>query len=138
MMNDETTGAPTTNEPDAADETFGWTAEADQDSGPNRAAATAREWLGQLQHMIENAAEQAGPVLRDVSAKAAELAAVAGEKAGPLAARAAELTAGAGTKLAERSRDLAAELRRDQAERGEGPAGDAATSEAEAEETTPA
>ena len=48
-------------------------------------------------------------------------AAVAGEKAGPVAARAAELTAEAGHKIAERSRDLATELRRDQAARGEAP-----------------
>jgi hypothetical protein len=71
--------------------------------------------------MIENAATQAAPVMREVAAKAAELAAVAGEKAGPVAARAAELTAEAGHKIAERSRDLATELRRDQAARGEAP-----------------
>jgi len=40
-------------------------------------------WLGQLQVMIEEAGKTAGPVLRDVAAKAAELAAVAAENAGP-------------------------------------------------------
>lgn len=72
-----------------------------------------REWLSQLQAMIENLAEQATPVVREIGAKAAELAALAGDKAGPVAHRAAEATAGAGTKIAERSRGIAADLRRD-------------------------
>jgi hypothetical protein len=118
-MTDETTN-PTTPETPApeADETFAWTG--DESNGATAEAGSTsggREWLTQLQSMIENIAEQAGPTLRQISAKAAELAAVAGEKAGPVAARAAEMTAEAGTKLAERSRDLAAELRRDQAAR---------------------
>jgi len=94
-----------------ADETFAW---ADEPASKGT-AAQAREWLGQLQAMIENLATQAGPVIRDVGIKAAELAAVAGEKAGPVAQRAAEATASAGHRIAEKSRDLAAELRRDQA-----------------------
>ena len=100
-----------------ADETFAWTSDGNGAAPGSGATGTGREWLTQLQTMIENITEAAGPVLREVSAKAAELAAVAGEKAGPVAARAAEFTAEAGTKLAERSRDLAAELRRDQAAR---------------------
>ena len=119
----ETKTKPTSDLPPGADETFGWTGDeptgSPDDGGTHRAATTARDWLAQLQAMIENVTEQAGPVLREVSAKAAELAAVAGEKAGPIAARAAELTAEAGTKLAERSRDLAAELRREQTARAE-------------------
>jgi hypothetical protein len=91
-------------------ETFAWT-EPEPTSGG--AGQQAREWLTQLQAMIENLATQAAPVVREVGIKAAELAAKAGEKAGPVAQRAAELTGQAGTKLAERSRDLAAELRRD-------------------------
>ena len=77
--------------------------------------ARAREWIAQLQAMIENLATQAAPVVREVGAKAAELAALAGEKAGPVAQRAAVLTGQAGQKLAERSRELATELRRDAA-----------------------
>lgn len=96
----------------APDETFGWT-ESDTDGRP--AGGQAREWLAQLQSMIEGLAEQAGPVIRDVGIKAAELAAIAGEKAGPVAQRAAEVTAEAGQRLAEKSRDLAAELRREAA-----------------------
>lgn len=78
-------------------------------------SSTGREWMSQLQAMIDNVATQAGPVMRDIAAKAAELAAVAGEKAGPLAQRAAEATAEAGTRIAERGREVAAELRRDAA-----------------------
>jgi hypothetical protein len=80
-----------------------------------QAGGQAREWLAQLQAMIENLATQAVPVVRDIGAKAAELAAIAGEKAGPIAAKAAEVTADAGTRFAERSRNLATELRRDAA-----------------------
>jgi len=120
MMTDETTRAASGGDETApqADETFGWTGDAeDAGTGQHGSTSSGRDWLAQLQAMIENIAEQAGPALREISAKAAELAAVAGDKAGPVAARAAELTAEAGTKLAERSRDLALELRRDRAAR---------------------
>jgi hypothetical protein len=82
----------------------------------SESTGTTREWLAQLQSMIDNAATQARPVLREVAAKAAELAAVAGEKAGPIAHKAAEVTAQAGSKVAERSREVAADLRRDAGE----------------------
>ena len=79
-------------------------------------AARARElgerWVGQLQEMIDQAGRQAGPVLRDVAAKAAELAAVAAENAGPVAHKAASVTEHVGDRLAARSKDLAADLRR--------------------------
>ena len=79
-------------------------------------AARARElgerWIGQLQEMIDQAGRQAGPVLRDVAAKAAELAAVAAENAGPVAHKAASVTEHVGDRLAARSKDLAADLRR--------------------------
>jgi len=71
-----------------------------------------REMLVQLQQMIDTLATQAGPVMREVAAKAAELAAVAGEKAGPLAHRAAGMTEAAGQKLAARSKEVAADLRK--------------------------
>ncbi len=79
------------------------------------ASAKAKEWIGQLQAMIENLATQAAPVVREVGAKAAELAALAGDKAGPAAAKAAEFAGRAGVKVAEKSRDFAADLRRDPA-----------------------
>ncbi len=121
-MTDESTNPTPKDQPGSApDENFAWTGDtASGGTAGGTGSNTGREWLSQLQSMIENITEQAGPVLREVSAKAAELAAVAGEKAGPVAARAAELTAEAGSKLAERSRDFAAEIRRDQAARGAG------------------
>ena len=86
--------------------------------GPNRReqAARAREsaerWIGQLQEMIDQAGRQAAPLLRDVAAKAAELAAVAAENAGPVAHKAANVTESVGGKVAARSKDFAADLRR--------------------------
>jgi hypothetical protein len=82
--------------------------------------ARAKEWLAQLEQMIESLATQAAPVIRQVGAKAAELAALAAEKAGPIAHRAAELTEVAGAKVAERSRHLAEELRGERETRGGG------------------
>ena len=101
-------------------------------AGPDEAAPgaeakspEAREWLGQLQTMIDRIAGEAAPVARDVAAKAAELAAVAGDKAGPFARRAAEVTEDVGTRVAARSRQLADDLRHRGAESGMPPAGDA-------------
>lgn len=71
-----------------------------------------REMLVQLQQMIDTLATQAGPVMREVAAKAAELAAVAGEKAGPLAHKAAGMTESMGQRLSVRSKEVAADLRR--------------------------
>ena len=77
---------------------------------------SARDWVGQLQGMIDSVAEHAGPVLREVAAKAAELAAVAAENAGPALQKAANVTTEVGHKVATRSKEYAAELRRQQAE----------------------
>jgi hypothetical protein len=110
-MTDDATKAngPETSSP--ADDSFAWTEPEPTTGGTGQ----AREWVAQLQAMIERIATQSAPVIREVGAKAAELAALAGEKAGPVAQRAAEFTGKAGEKLAEKSRDLAAELRRDAA-----------------------
>ena len=136
MIDEKPTTTPDEATTSHADETFEWTDESGHGTtgagAAGSAGATGREWLAQLQSMIENAATQAGPVMREVAAKAAELAAVAGEKAGPVAARAAEMTAEAGHRIAERSRDFAAEIRRDQAARAEhGAADGGATTPAE-------
>jgi hypothetical protein len=77
-----------------------------------RARELGERWVGQLQEMIDQAGRQAGPVLRDVAAKAAELAAVAAENAGPVAHKAASVTEHVGDRLAARSKDLAADLRK--------------------------
>lgn len=73
----------------------------------------AREWLTQLQKMIDDIATQAAPVARQIGAKAAELAAVAAEKAGPALHKAADVTTDVGQKVAERAQKLATDLRRD-------------------------
>ncbi len=95
------TGEPTADEPTAA-------AQGGSEGSTN---ARAREWLSQLEAMIQDIATQAAPVARQVAAKAAELTAVAAVKAGPLAHKAAEVTTDAGHKLAERAQSLASELR---------------------------
>ncbi len=78
----------------------------------DKAREMGERWVGQLQVMIEEAGKTAGPVLRDVAAKAAELAAVAAENAGPVAHKAANVTEHVGDRLAARSKDLAADLRK--------------------------
>ncbi|MFH0751628.1 MAG: hypothetical protein V2B17_07310, partial [Chloroflexota bacterium] len=93
-------------------------------AGDEGRSAQAREWLAQLQQMIDRIAAEAGPVARDVAGKAAELAAVAGEKAGPIARRAAEVTGDVGTRVAERSRRFADDMRHRAAEGGAPPAAD--------------
>jgi hypothetical protein len=91
-------------------------------------------WLAQLQAMIDNIATQAGPVVREVAAKAAELAAVAADHAGPIARRAAAVTQDVSVKVAEKSRRVAADLRHT-AEQGRGPESAAAAPESPAPET---
>lgn len=81
--------------------------------GASATGNAAREMLGQLQSIIDNLATQAAPVVREIGAKAAEIAAIAAEKAGPIAQKTADATQEAGTKLAERAREIAVELRRD-------------------------
>jgi hypothetical protein len=80
-------------------------------NGAENASAKSREWLTQLQTMINDITTQAAPVAREVAAKAAELTAVAAVKAGPFAQRAANVTSDASQKLADRANSLAAELR---------------------------
>jgi len=84
----------------------------DEFSFQDEPSSGGRDWMSQLQSMIDDVATQAAPVLRQVGAKAAELAAVAGEKAGPFAHRAADATEAAGVRIAERGREVAEQLRR--------------------------
>ncbi len=120
-MDDQTTTPPSQVPPSGQDQPLDL---ADTDDGSR--GATSREWLAQLQAMIDNVATAAAPVMREIGAKAAELAAAAGERAGPFAQKAAEATAHAGSKVAERGREVAAELRRDQ-KADEGDAGNGST-----------
>jgi hypothetical protein len=107
---------PSPNAPRKVGESGGWSGDEGSDTGRG---AAGREWVSQLQSMIDNLATNAAPVVREIGAKAAELAALAGEKAGPFAHRAADVTATAGTKVAERGREVAAELRRDDGRNGD-------------------
>jgi hypothetical protein len=117
---DETTptGQPTGGDggPEPSDwpgaDTIGATPPDDATADTSRSAA-ARDAMTQLQAMIDSIATHAAPVARQIGAKAAELAAVAGERAGPIARRAADVTEEAGARLAERSRALAEDLRRE-------------------------
>jgi len=83
-----------------------------EDAGAKSQAG--REMLVQLQQMIDTITTQAAPVMRDVAVKAAELAAVAGEKAGPVAYRAAGATEAFGQKVAAKSTEWADGLRKSQ------------------------
>ncbi len=99
------------------DETFGWTApDASHEPAGSDPRPTAERMLGQLQSMIDAVATQAAPVVRQIGVKAAELAAVAADRAGPLAHKAADATEHAGERIAERSRTWAADLRNRAAE----------------------
>jgi hypothetical protein len=69
-------------------------------------------WMGQLQTMIDDVATSAGPPLRELAAKAAELAAKAGDAAGPMAHRAASPPTTVGQRVAARGREIATDLRR--------------------------
>jgi len=100
-------------------------------TGTNRgqqAKELGERLLAQLQVMIEETRKTGGPILRDVAAKAAELTAVAAENAGPVAHKAANVTEHVGDKLAARSKDLAADLRK---------AAEAARAQAAAEAAAP-
>lgn len=104
---------PTTNAPGGgslADEPIPDAAGEAGTDGPGT-SARAREWLSQLEAMIQDIATQAAPVARQVGAKAAELAAIAAVKAGPLAHKAANVTTDVGQRFAERAQSVAAELR---------------------------
>jgi hypothetical protein len=96
-----------------ADESFGWTADDATSTNSTQSGTTAERMVSQLQQMIDSIATQAAPVVRQVGIKAAELAAAAADRAGPFAHKAAEATADASVKIAERSRVIAADLRRE-------------------------
>ncbi len=81
------------------------------ETGSADATSESREWISQLQSMINGIATQAAPVAKEIGAKAAELAAVAAVKAGPAVQRAAEFTNEYGSKFAERAQAVAADLR---------------------------
>jgi hypothetical protein len=107
-MTDSTTPPPP--EEPTADETFTWTQPSPHGAASARGAA-ATNILESVRDAVDELAVRAGPSVREFSARAAELAAMAADKAAPLAKRAGEATADASGKLATRSREWAAELR---------------------------
>lgn len=109
-MSDSTNGTPA-DEP-KADETFTWTNEGpgtETAKGPGGTSATSI--LESVREVVDELAERAAPTVRELSARAAELTAIAADKAAPFAKRAGEVTADASGKLASRSREWATELR---------------------------
>lgn len=105
-MTESTTPPPP--EKPTADETFTWT---EPPASPGPAGSAATSILESVRDAVDDLAERAGPSVREFSARAAELAAVAADKAAPLAKRAGEVTADASGKLATMSRTWAADLR---------------------------
>jgi hypothetical protein len=109
-MTESTTPSPA-DEP-KADETFTWTTEPSPgDGATGTGAATATSILESVRDAVDDLAERAGPTVRELSARAAELTAIAADKAAPFAKRAGEVTADASGKLASKSREWASELR---------------------------
>jgi len=121
---------PDTPDESTPDETFSWTgagapagehADPSHDgagdegatgqTGPAAAGATATAILESIREAVDDLAERATPTMREFSARAAELAAVAADRAAPLARRAGEVTSDASGKLATKSRIWAADLR---------------------------
>jgi hypothetical protein len=83
--------------------------------------------LKQLDAIIENVRSYATPVLREIAARAAELAAKAGQAAGPMAQKAATKTGEVGDIVAMKGRALASDLRAEAAPPAEAAAGANAT-----------
>jgi hypothetical protein len=121
---------PHTPDETTPDETFTWTTEAASagghaDAGPDSpdatgatrptgdpaAGGTATGILESIREAVDDLAERATPTMRAFSARAAELAATAADRAAPLAKRAGEATSDASGKLATKSRTWAADLR---------------------------
>ena len=107
-MTDSTTPPPP-GEP-TADETFTWT-EPSAEHGHGGPSGAAPSLIDSVRDVMDDLAERAGPSVREFSARAAELAAIAADRAAPLAKRAGEVTADASGKLATMSRSFAADLR---------------------------
>jgi hypothetical protein len=88
------------------------------DTGPTELVPTTKggeTWnepaIRQLDSMIENVASYAKPVLREIAARAAELAAKAGDAAGPMAHKAADKTEEIAGRVSVRGREVASDLR---------------------------
>lgn len=113
-MTESTNGTPA-DEPKAdepkADETFTWADDEPPGNATRASGSTATSILDSVREAVDDLAERAAPTVRELSARAAELTAIAADKAAPFAKRAGEVTADASGKLASRSREWATELR---------------------------
>lgn len=95
-----------------ADETFAWTTDPHtRESARESGDATSASFLDAIRDVVDSLAERAAPAVRELSARAAELTAVAADRAAPLVKRAGEATADASGKLAAKSREWASDLR---------------------------
>ena len=111
-MTENETPNPTPADQPKADETFTWTSDTTPPAGDKGAGTTtAASILDSVRDVVDELAERAAPTVRELSARAAELTAIAADKAAPFAKRAGEVTADASGKLAEKSRGWASELR---------------------------
>jgi hypothetical protein len=95
-------------------------------SGSGRPTIDVQQMLSQLQGMIDQVATATSPALREVAAKAAELAASAAHRAGPWVISIASRTDQVSQAVAGRAEQLATELRtpRGADTAPEGPSGD--------------
>ena len=101
--------------------------------------------VSQLQQMIEQVATAATPALKEVAAKAAELAASAAVHAGPIAHKVADQTDRVGKVVASKGRGIASDLRqsraadvaRGEASSGNGSSGDDAANPTDAAPSQP-
>ena len=106
----------------------------DQGATGSQKPASSANLFESLRDAIDDLTVRATPAVREVSARAAELTAVAAAKAAPLARKAGDATADASGKLAERSRTWAAELRLTIAGDEDAPATTTATADAPADD----
>ena len=112
QMTENESPNPTPADQPKADETFTWTSDTTTPPQDKSAGATtAASILESVRDVVDDLAERAAPTVRELSARAAELTAIAADKAAPFAKRAGEVTADASGKLAEKSREWASELR---------------------------
>ena len=94
--------------------------ESEQQTPPEQEPTSGRSvdvqaMVSQLQQMIEQVATAATPALKEVAAKAAELAASAAVHAGPIAHKVANQTDRVGKVVASKGRGIASDLRQSRA-----------------------
>jgi hypothetical protein len=111
-MNEQTTAQPDWGSEEPAGD--GAPGAEDTTAGANTGSGRTfdtQQMLNQLQGMIDQVATNSGPALRQVAAKAAELAAAAAKRAGPIAISIATKTDQVSQAVAGRAERLATDLR---------------------------